>query len=67
MMMLLTLCSLYSGYGWEGLSAISNVYPGYTVSFSGAFVGMFYTFMHGFLSLYFAAHLYNKFTKEWTT
>lgn len=60
------LCSTFD-FGLDGLKVLSGIYPGYSVSFFGAFVGLLYSFFHGFFSLYFAARLYNRLNKQWTT
>ena len=44
----------------EGLACIQSVYPGYSVSILGAFVGMAYAFADGLIGGYLFAWLYNK-------
>ena len=56
------LYAIYPGYGFEFLSAISSIYPGY---FPGGIIGValgtFYGFIDGAIFGLLLAWLYNKF------
>lgn len=59
---LLTLISFYTGYASHWLGLIADVYPGYSITWPGSFIGLAYGFVDGFVSLYIIAWLYNKFS-----
>ncbi len=44
----------------EGLECISSMYPGYSVSVFGAFIGLVYGFVDGLIGGYLFAYIYNK-------
>ena len=56
-----TLCSVRTGYGTEMLELMSTVYIGYTVTVKGAFVGLVWGFLDGFIGTFIAAKVYNFF------
>lgn len=58
---LMTLASLFfGGYGGEWLRMLSDVYPGFVVSYVGSIVGLVYGFVDGFIGFYLIGWLYNK-------
>jgi len=59
MMLVMTLVSLYNGYGAAFLNSIASIYLGYTISLTGSFIGLVYGFVDGFVDLYLIAWLYN--------
>ena len=59
-MFICTVLSLYIGYSTEFLQLMSTVYPGYTITWAGAFIGLLYGFVDAFIGLYILAWLYNK-------
>ncbi len=56
-----TLCSVRTGYGAEMLELMSTVYIGYTVTVKGAFVGLVWGFLDGFIGTFIAVKVYNFF------
>ena len=58
---LLTYWFLIFGYEGETLARLSNVYLGYSVTWYGAFVGLIWGFVDGFIGGALLAWLYNKF------
>lgn len=54
-----TLIAHFTGYGESSLNRMSDVYPGYTVSFGGAFGGLVYAFIANFIALFLLAWIYN--------
>jgi hypothetical protein len=59
-MFLATIISLYTGYGETLLNIMGELYWGYAISWLGAFVGLAYGFVDGFISFYIIGWLYNK-------
>ncbi|MBD3259191.1 hypothetical protein GF371_01010 [Candidatus Woesearchaeota archaeon] len=59
-----TIVSMYKGYGSAFLNAVSTVYPGYTITWGGAFVGLIYGFLDGFIGIVIVVWLYNYFAKK---
>jgi hypothetical protein len=57
---LLTFFILWHGQTMELTSKLGRIYLGYTVSVPGAFVGLLYGFVHGFIGGWFVAFVYNK-------
>lgn len=56
-----TWLSFYTGYGKLFLEVLAqSIYPGYTISPSGSFLGLFYGFLDGFISASIIAWIYNK-------
>lgn len=60
-MLVLTFINIYTGYASMWLALLADVYPGYSVTFAGAFIGLVYGFLDAFIGLYILAWLYNKF------
>lgn len=61
---LLTYWFLIFGYEGENLARLSNVYLGYSVTWYGAFVGLIWGFVDGFIGGALLAWLYNKFAGQ---
>lgn len=61
---LFTLVSLYTGFGTMSLTMISDLYVGYTITWSGAFIGGMYGFIQAFLYFYVLAAIYNRLGKR---
>lgn len=55
-----TVLAIYTGYSREALSLLPSVYPGYSISWPGAFIGLIYAFIDAFIGFYVLAWLYNK-------
>ena len=56
-----TWLSFYTGYGKLFLEVLAqSIYPGYTISPIGSFLGLFYGFLDGFISAGLIALIYNK-------
>ncbi len=64
LILLLTFWFLIMGYQGSVLAKLGNVYIGYSVTFWGAFIGLVWGFIDGFIIGAFFAWLYNKFVKE---
>jgi len=58
---LTTLLSYYAGYGTAFLEALPrSIYPGYSITLAGSFIGLIYGFIDGFVSGAVLGWLYNK-------
>jgi hypothetical protein len=56
-----TWLSYYTGYGKLFLEALAqSIYPGYSISPIGSFLGLFYGFVDGLISATLIAWIYNK-------
>ena len=58
-----TLAAVYFNYGVAFLNGIASVYPGYTITPIGSFVGGIYGFIDAFVGVYIAIWLYRKLEK----
>jgi uncharacterized membrane protein (DUF485 family) len=58
-LMVLTWVAMQTGYAENLLNTISVVYPGYSVTLSGSFIGLVLGFVDAFVGLYILALLYN--------
>jgi hypothetical protein len=58
-LMLLTWISMGTGYGSGLLTAITKLYPGYSIDLSGSFIGLLVGFVDFFIFLYLIAYVYN--------
>ena len=56
----LTIVSLYTGYGANWLSILTEIYPGFNISWAGSLIGLFYGFVDGFFCLFIFGWLYNQ-------
>lgn len=61
---LLTLVSIGSGYADKALKGVASIYPGYSVSIGGSFIGLVYGFVDGFVTAVIFGLIYNVFAKE---
>jgi len=52
----LTLISAATGYGTAFLTLIGGIYPNYQISYTGAFIVLFFAFMDGFIFCYLIAY-----------
>lgn len=59
-----TLVSFKTGFGGNALELMEDVYPWYTVSMQGAFIGLVWGFLDGFIGTYVFVWLYNFLTKK---
>jgi hypothetical protein len=59
-MFICTVLALYTGYSAEFLKLMSTIYPGYTISWLGAFVGLIYGFIDSFTFFFLLGLIYNK-------
>ncbi len=62
--LLLTYWFLIRGYEGHTLAQLSKVYLGYSVTWYGAFVGLVWGFVDGFVGGALLAWLYNKFAGQ---
>jgi hypothetical protein len=60
---LMTLISVATGLWMVILTIVMDYYPGYMISVPGAFIGLAYGFIDGFVMMYILAWLYNRFEK----
>ena len=60
---LLTVWFLVMGYNGNLLAKLGSIYIGYSVSWTGAFVGLIYGFVDGLIGGALLGYLYNKFTE----
>jgi len=63
-MFIMTLAATFTGYDTGLLTVIQSIYPGYTITVVGSFIGALYGFIDGFIGLYIFAWLYNKLAKK---
>ncbi|MBL7071516.1 MAG: bacteriophage holin [Candidatus Omnitrophica bacterium] len=63
---LVTVIYLFSAktYGQNFLYALSSIYPGFLPTPAGAFLGLCYGFVDGFIGGWLVAKMYNFFAKE---
>lgn len=62
---LTTWLSYYTGYGRLFLETLAlSIYPGYSITPAGSFVGLFYGFADGFVSASIIGWLYNRFAGQ---
>ncbi len=56
-----TWLSYFTGYGKLFLEVLAqSIYPGYTITPAGSFLGLFYGFLDGFVSGTLIGWIYNK-------
>ncbi len=59
-----TWISYYTGYGKLFLEVLAqSIYPGYTITPLGSFLGLLYGFADGFVSAALIGYIYNKVVK----
>jgi len=49
---IITLISYKIGYGKEFLKSIVSIYPGFSITIKGAFIGLIWGFLDGFIGTY---------------
>jgi hypothetical protein len=60
-----TWISYYTGYGRLFLEVLAqSIYPGYTITPFGSFLGLLYGFADGFVSAALIGYIYNKLEKQ---
>ena len=62
----ITLISIKTSYAQMLLMLLIDIYPGYSISISGAFMGLIWGFVDAFLGGYILAWLYNWFDKKFS-
>jgi len=60
----ITLVSLSCGYGDKLLKGVASIYPGYSVTVGGSFIGLLYGFVDGFICALIFGLIYNAIAKE---
>ncbi|MCP5506421.1 MAG: bacteriophage holin [Chlamydiales bacterium] len=63
-MFVCTILAMYTGYSYSFLTLFKEIYPGYSVSWGGAFLGLVYGFFDAFIGLYLFAFIYNRLGKK---
>ena len=63
-MFIVTLASIGGGYGEAMLNVFASIYPGYSISVAGAFIGLVIGFIDAFIAIYIFAWLYNYLDKK---
>lgn len=59
---LTTWLSIFTGYANDFLHVLGvSIYPGYSITLTGAFIGFGYAFLDGFIMAFLIAWIYNKF------
>lgn len=59
-LLIATLISVPTGYAAAFLGAIGSIYPGYSITYLGAIIGLVYGFVDGFIGGFLVAWIYNK-------
>lgn len=59
-----TFLSMQWGYGQGGLEMMNGMYPGYAQTVTGAFIGLIWGFLDGFISAYIVVFVYNFFARK---
>jgi hypothetical protein len=59
-MFIMTILSININYGTHWLMLMSDIYPGYTISWWGSLGGLFYGFVDAFVGFFLLGWLYNK-------
>ena len=57
---LTTLVSTQTGYASKFLLAIGSIYPGYSITILGSFIGLVYGFLDMYVGMYIIAWVYSK-------
>jgi len=61
---LITLFSIFSGYGDKLLKGVESIYPGYSVTLGGSILGLLYGFVDGFICAFIFGLIYNAIAKQ---
>lgn len=59
-----TLVATKNGYGAETLELVAEWYPAYEVTTKGAFIGLVWAFLDGFVGTYITVWIYNFFVRK---
>lgn len=59
-MFVCTVLAIYTSYASDFLWIMKSIYPGFTISWSGAFLGLIYGFVDAFIFFWLLAFVYNK-------
>lgn len=59
-LLVFTFIAFFTGYWMTLMKAITYLYPGYKVTVFGAFIGLLWGFVDGFICGYLFAWIYNK-------
>lgn len=59
-MFICTILSIYFDYSTKFLNIMADIYPGYSISWSGSFVGLAYGFLDSFTGFFLIGWVYNK-------
>ncbi|MCR4260832.1 MAG: bacteriophage holin [Candidatus Colwellbacteria bacterium] len=62
-MFVMTILAAMNGYASDFLIVMSGIYPGFSLTYFGAFLGAIYGFVDGFVGGWIFAWLYNRFLK----
>jgi hypothetical protein len=64
--LIVTFVSMWTNYsyGRDFLNGLVSIYPGFSISYGGAILGLIYGFVDGFIFAWLLAMLYNLFAKE---
>jgi len=62
-MFVTTLFAAMNGYATDFLLVMASIYPGFSLTYMGAFIGAIYGFIDGFVGGWLFAWLYNRFLK----
>lgn len=57
-----TVLAIYTDYSKDFLKILMSIYPGYDISWGGAFLGLIYGFVDAFIGLWLLGVLYNWFS-----
>ena len=63
-MLVLTWISMGTGYASQFLNFVGTIYPGYSISMAGSFIGLIYGFIDAFIGLFLLIWLYNWLEKK---
>ncbi|MDP3953717.1 MAG: bacteriophage holin [bacterium] len=63
-MFVVTLIAAMNGYATDFLLVMASIYPGFSLTYVGAFIGAIYGFIDGFIGGWLFACLYNRFLKS---
>jgi hypothetical protein len=59
-MLISTVISIYTGFAIDFLNIMKGVYPGYSITWPGSFLGFIYGFFDAGIGFFLLAWIYNK-------
>lgn len=59
-MFVCTILAMWTGYSGMFLHMMGSIYPGFTISWLGVFLGAIYGFIDGFVGFFLLGYVYNK-------